>query len=201
APRIWRRHSPTPARSPSRSPAPGPARTLARTPERAQTMDGLSSGRPVRPPFGPGVALALVLGVLAASRLPALPPVTGLAALLLPGAWAWSRQRDWWRPARAFPVGAALFGLHPGRVLSRQLPPARVRGDFELPGTVVQLPVHEPRRTRFLLRVDRGEAIPVALRGRLLRLSWYDDRASTDATGGKRLAIEAGSRWRFTVRL
>src|SRR5690606_1780837 len=28
-----------------------------------------------------------------------------------------------------------------------------------------------------------------------------DDRASTDATGGKRLAIEAGSRWRFTVRL
>ncbi|NLW95753.1 MAG: DNA internalization-related competence protein ComEC/Rec2 [Xanthomonadaceae bacterium] len=164
-------------------------------------MDGLSSGRPVRPPFGPGVALALVLGVLAASRLPALPPVAGLAALLLPGAWAWSRQRDWWRPAGAFAVGAALFGLHAAWVLSRQLPPALERGDFEVTGTVVQLPVHEPRRTRFLLRVDRGEAIPVALRGRLLRLSWYDDRASTDATGGKRLAIEAGSRWRFTVRL
>jgi competence protein ComEC len=162
-------------------------------------MDGpQTSGRSARPPFGPVVAAGLVLGVLAASRLPALPPAAVLAALLVLGAVAWARTVDWRRLAGALLVGVALFGLHAEWTLSRQLPPGLERGDFALAGRVVQLPEHEPRRTRFAFRVDRDDAMPPALRGRLLRLSWYDDRASPR---DDRFGIEAGSRWRFTARL
>ena len=161
-------------------------------------MEGPGSSRPSRPPFGPAVAGALVLGVLAASRLPVLPPVAWLALPLAMGAWGWARCGDWRRVAGALLVGAALFSLHAAWTLSRQLPPDMERGDFALSGRVVQLPEHEMRRTRFVLRVDRDAAIPAPLHGRLLRLSWYDDRGASQS---QRFEVEAGSRWRFTVRL
>ncbi|TYT24817.1 DNA internalization-related competence protein ComEC/Rec2 [Luteimonas viscosa] len=161
-------------------------------------MEGPRPGHLARPPFGTGVAFALVLGALAGSRLPALPLTALLAVLLGLGAFAWWRFDDWRRPAGALLAGFALFGLHAAWALSQQLPPDLERGDFAIDGRVVQLPEHEPRRTRFLFRVDRGQATPPALRGRLLRLSWYDDRAAADS---QRHAIEAGSRWRFTARL
>ncbi|WP_202840781.1 DNA internalization-related competence protein ComEC/Rec2 [Luteimonas saliphila] len=161
-------------------------------------MEGPRAGRIARPPFGAGTALAFVLGVLAGSRLPALPPVAFLVVVLGLGACAWWRFEDWRRPGGALLAGFALFGLHVAWALSLQLPPELERGDFAIGGRVVQLPEHESRRTRFLLRVDRDHATPPALRGRLLRLSWYDDRASADS---RRYTIEAGSRWRFTARL
>ena len=95
-------------------------------------MEGPGSSRPSRPPFGPAVAGALVLGVLAASRLPVLPPVAWLALPLAMGAWGWARCGDWRRVAGALLVGAALFSLHAAWTLSRQLPPDMERGDFAL---------------------------------------------------------------------
>jgi len=164
----------------------------------SQTTEGPPPARAGFPPFGIGVATLLVLGVLACSRLPALPPILLLPVALGAGAWAWRRFRDWRRPAGAMLVGAALFGLHAGWTLSRQLPVAQERGDFAISGRVVQLPGHEPRRTRFLFRVDGDAAQPAFLRGRLLRLSWYDER---DTDAAPRLDVEPGSRWRFTARL
>jgi competence protein ComEC len=67
-------------------------------------------------------------------------------------------------------------------------------------GRIVDLPVEEERRTRFLFRVDGGDAQPVPLRGRLLRLAWYaGDRGA--ALTRPHAALASGSRWRMQVRL
>ncbi|HRN62011.1 MAG TPA: DNA internalization-related competence protein ComEC/Rec2 [Luteimonas sp.] len=163
------------------------------------TTEGPTSGRADCAPFGVGVAALLVAGVLACSRLPILPPTWLLVVALAAGAFAWWWIADWRRTLDAMLVGFALFGLHADWTLSRQLPVADERGDFEVAGRVVQLPEHESRRTRFLFRVDRDEAQPPALRGKLLRLSWYDDRDGEVASA--RFDIEPGSRWCFTARL
>jgi len=163
-------------------------------------MDGPEPRAAALAPFGRATAALLVLGALACARLPALPPWPALALLAGLGAWAWWRFGDWRRPAGAFALGLALFGLHAGWTLARQLPPALEGGDFAVQGRVVQLPGHEQRRSRFLFRVDHDRGQPEALRGRLLRLSWYDARDHEDADR-PRLALEPGSRWRLTVRL
>ncbi|MGJ4730856.1 ComEC/Rec2 family competence protein, partial [Luteimonas sp. SDU101] len=161
-------------------------------------MEGPRGDPAPRAPFGPAVAASLVLGVLACARLPALPPALVLAPMALLGLWAWWRFDDWRRPAGALALGFALFGLHAAGVLARQLPPALERGDFALEGRVVQLPEHEPRRTRFLFRVAHDPGQPPALRGKLLRLSWYDDR---DGAPSPRQELVPGSRWLLTARL
>jgi competence protein ComEC len=113
----------------------------------------------------------------------------------------------WLRPARARIAGAllcgfAFAGLHAAYSLALQLPPSLERQDLAITGRVVELPQHEPRRTRFLLRVDRAAAQPVPLRGKLLQLAWYDDFDvhAVDATA-PRLRLAPGSRWRLHVRL
>lgn len=161
-------------------------------------MEGPRGDPAPRAPFGPAVASSLVLGVLACARLPALPPALVLAPLALLGIWAWWRFDDWRRPAGALALGFALFGMHAAGVLARQLPPALERGDFALEGRVVQLPEHEPRRTRFLFRVAHDPDQPPALRGKLLRLSWYEDR---DDAPSPRQELVPGSRWQLTARL
>ncbi|MDH5824358.1 DNA internalization-related competence protein ComEC/Rec2 [Luteimonas sp. RD2P54] len=147
-------------------------------------------------PFGIAVALALAGGVAGCLCLPALPPWPWLLpalALGLAGWWArWAL-----RPAAAALAGFALCGLHAWLALALQLPPTHERGDFEVEGRVVQLPEHGDGQSRFLLRVERGAAPPF-LRGRLVRLSWYD---GWDGVDPRRFHIAPGSRWRFTVRL
>jgi len=161
-------------------------------------MEGPQRRDPALAPFGLAVAALLVLGVLACARLPALPPALALAPVAVLGAWGWWHFNDWRRPAAAFVLGFALFGLHAGWTLSRQLPPSLERGDFVIRGRVVQLPEHEAGRSRFLFRVDGDRGQHGALRGRLLRLSWYDGR---DGDAAPRLQLEPGSRWGLTVRL
>jgi competence protein ComEC len=158
-------------------------------------MDGTAR----TPPFAVATAVALLLGITACLRLPAMPPWPLLAALLAAGAWAWLRGRRWRRIAGAGAFGFALCGLHVVHALALQLPPALEHGDAEVSGTVVELPAHEARRTRFLLRVDDDAAVPAPLRGRLLQLSWYDEYKAVEPS--RRFALRAGSRWRFELRL
>ena len=151
------------------------------------------------PGIGLAVSAALVLGASLCLQLPRLPP-WWLMALALPVALlAWVRQRSAMRLAGAFVFGMALCGLHATHALSVQLPATMERGDFAISGQVVELPVHEPQRTALVFRVDSGAAVPAALRGRLLRLSWYDDRR--EGPDPRRALLSAGSRWAFTVRL
>ncbi|TWG90136.1 competence protein ComEC [Luteimonas sp. J16] len=198
----------SPARGSDDSYPRTPAAPMAAGPRREPPWSGLITGRATmegprfdpapRPAFGQAVAASLVLGAFACTRLPALPPPALLLALLSLGLGGWWRGGRWLRPAGALAAGFALFGLHAGQALDRQLPPGLERTDVELAGRVVGLPDVEPQRTRFLFRVDPDAAQPAALRGRLLRLAWYDDRDGTPAT---RPALEPGSRWRLSARV
>lgn len=149
--------------------------------------------------FGLPTAAALVLGAIVCLQLPALPGGWMLAMTLGIAAWIWARGVGGGRVVGAFVLGGALCGLHATYALSTQLPADMERGDFAVHGSVVGLPTREPQRTAFEFRVANDDGVPAALRGRLLRLSWYDDRR--EGPDARRDAIEAGSEWRFTVRL
>lgn len=149
------------------------------------------------PPFGIAAALALLAGVTACLALPGLLPWQWLAVLMLAGAAHWWRGRTarWIGPLLC---GFALAGLHATHALALQLPVDWEQREVAVGGWIVELPEHEPRRTSFLFRVDNAISQPVPLRGRLLRLAWYDD---FDGTSTGRERIRAGQRWQFTVRV
>ena len=151
------------------------------------------------PGIGVRVAAAMVLGASGCLQMPALPPWWMMAVALVIALGIWIRQRGIVRLLGAVVVGAALCGLHAAHALSVQLPATMERTDSVVSGRVVGLPVDEAQRTAFLFRVDRHDAVPAALRGRLLRLSWYDDRRKEPDQ--RRAMLGAGSRWTFTVRL
>ncbi|MFZ5637120.1 MAG: DNA internalization-related competence protein ComEC/Rec2 [Pseudomonadota bacterium] len=153
-------------------------------------------------------AVGLLAGILACLSLPEPP---GPWLLICVGAmvalsWAMPGVRTG-RPAwvRAFATicfGFVLAGLHATNALDRQLPPALEGAQFRLTGTVVELPRHEARCTRFVLRIDDAPGQPAALRGRRVRLAWYDDfDAAPGAVDAPRLRVAAGSRWTATARL
>ncbi len=149
------------------------------------------------PPLGIPAAASLLAGVCACLWLPWLSPwwlslvaLTGGALLLWRGLLA-SHARlllaGW------FVAGFALAGLHAAHALALQLPATPERVDATVEGRIIDLPLHEPRRTRFAFHVDDAD-VP-ALRGRELRLSWYDDDPVA------RARLRAGERWRLHVRL
>ena len=146
------------------------------------------------PRFGTANAGAMLLGVVACLWLPWLPPWPWFVFIAAIGAVVW------WRDTRvpflgALLLGVALAGLHATHALSLQLPAIPQKWDVQVSGRVVDLPEHETRRTRFAFRVDTDDDQPERLRGRLLRLAWYDDDPAT------RAMLEAGSRWRLSVRV
>ena len=96
-------------------------------------------------------------------------------------------------------AGAAWAGLHAAWSFGAQLPPAWEGRDVIVSGRVVGLPEPQARRTRFLLRVDDADAQPAPLRGKLVRLAWYDDFGAEVA--GPRTRLGAGERWRLQVRV
>jgi competence protein ComEC len=160
------------------------------------------------PPAPTAIAVALLAGIGACLMLPGLPPWPWLAAMFAAGFALALRVGSRWRLAGILALGFGLAGLHAAATLARQLPEPQV--DAEVAGRVVVLPEHGPERTRFLLRVDAGPAMPPELRGRLLRLSWYDERGwrrdsseSVAEQGGvpPRHQVEAGTRWSLRVRL
>lgn len=150
------------------------------------------------PPFGIAAAAALLAGISAGLWLPWLPPSWGSALGLSCGLavlwWGWARPGSSALIAGWVLVGFGLAGLHASWALARQLPPWPLRYDTVVTGQVRELPEHEPRRTRFLFRVD-DDVRDSLLRGRDLRLAWYDEEPAA------RSALRAGQRWRFQVRL
>jgi len=165
---------------------------------------------PGTPLLGIPVALALLAGVTACLWLPWLAPWWVSALVLVAGVWGWIKRSPaaawlhrgaYWRHALgAFVCGFALTGLHGAYALSVQLPLALEKHETIVTGRIVDLPQHEPRRTRFLFEVDaEGSKLP-ELRGRLLRLGWYDDDHRADAPH-PRFGLKAGQRWSLPVRL
>ncbi len=163
----------------------------------AARASSLCLTEPAPRPLGVSVAGGLLAGVTLALWLPSLVPVWLLLVAALIGV------PTWWRVWRGRGVGAlligfALAGLHASHALSAQLPLDWEKRDVQVRGRIVELPLHQPRRTAFVLRVDRTADQPEALRGRLLRLSWYDTRNGS-STGREQL--QAGQRWQMPVRL
>jgi competence protein ComEC len=181
----------------------------ARTPLDGSLQDAgnqLAGSRPAdgaatMSPFGLAAALALLAGVVACLWLPVLPPWPWLALGFATGFALWlqpSRQRL----AGAVLCGFALAGLHAAVALALQLPATLEGHDLAVSGRIVELPLHEPRRTRFRFRVDADASQPSPLRGRMLQLSWYDDRdAAALHIAGPRLRLVPGSHWRLPLRL
>jgi competence protein ComEC len=146
-------------------------------------------------------ALALLIGVIAGLWLPSPPGVWLLVCVAAIAATAASMCGAW-RHLAVFALGFLLAGVHASLGIARQLPLAMEHQQFDLVGTVMELPQHEARRTRFVLKVDDSESQPDALRGRRVRLAWYD-AYGTEAlpADAPRLRIAAGSRWRLAAKL
>lgn len=156
------------------------------------------------PPFGPLIASSLLAGIVACLWLPVLPAWPFLALLMTVGLalwWRGIRGRTWqWRvwPGRAIGallVGFGLAGLQAACGLAQQLPGDWERRDVVISGRIAEMPVHETRRTRFLFAVDDRDDQPAPLRGRQLRLAWYNDDPLP------RQVLRAGQRWRFAARV
>jgi len=165
---------------------------------------------PGTPPFGIPVALALLAGVTTCLWVPWLAPWWASAVVLSAGTWGWIKRSPaetrlygvayWGRVLGAFICGFALTGLHGTYALSVQLPVTLEKRETIVTGRIVDLPQREPRRTRFLFEVDAAGSRLPELRGRLLRLGWYDDDHRADAPH-PRFGLKAGQRWSLPVRL
>ncbi len=149
------------------------------------------SGAPL---FGPVCALSLLAGCTACLLMPALLPLQISCCLLLAGVWLT------WRGGRLRLLGILLAGfgftsLHAAHALDLQLPLALEKKVLTVSGRIDDLAVHEARRTRFEFIVDDDESIPAALRGKRLRVGWFDDDIRA------REVLQAGTRWRLPLRL
>ena len=144
--------------------------------------------------FGPGCAAALLAGVTGGLLLPGLPAAGWLLVVLLAGL-ALLLRGGGCRLAGVLLFGIGFTGLQAAHVLRAQLPPTLERRALEIEGSIAELPVHEPRRTRFEFVVDDDASQPPELRGKRIRLGWFEE----DMQG--RVRLQAGSRWSFPVEL
>ena len=148
-----------------------------------------------------GTAAALVAGAVACLSLPALPHWSWFIALLIAGAsvFAASAFRRMPNACRYVAVGVfgfSLAGLHAAHAMSQRVLDSPESREAAVVGTIVDLPVVEPRRVRFHFRIDDNATQHPQLRGRLVRLAWYEDRDARHHS-----VPTAGSRWHFDVRL
>jgi competence protein ComEC len=153
-------------------------------------------GRPdvAIPLFGPACAVALLAGCMGCLLLPIVLAWPLSLCLVLAGLWLT------WRGSRLRLLGMMLgglgfTGLHTAHALGMQLPQALEHTVMTVSGRIDDLPVNEPRRTRFEFVVDDDDAQPPALRGTRLRIGWFDDDRRA------REVLRAGSRWRLPLRL
>jgi competence protein ComEC len=161
-------------------------------------MDGAAG----TPPSLVAIAIALLAGAVGCLALPALPSaIWSVLAVLVAGLLA-MRRHVVARVASVFLAGAVVTGVHAAWVLSAQLPADDAGMDVRVTGRIAGLPEHGTRRTQFLLLVDDVPALPPSLRGRRIRVAWYDGWAGQGAAASaSRRDVAAGSRWAFDVRL
>jgi competence protein ComEC len=174
-------------------------------------MNHVAGTPPLISLFGIPVALALLGGVMACLWLPWLAPWWLSLVLLLAGCTGWANwpalpvravlaDASRRRVLGAFLCGFAWTGLHGAYALAVQLPSSLEKQETIVTGRIVDLPEHEPRRTRFLFEIDTDGARRPELQGRTLRLAWYDDEHRKDASR-PRFGLKAGQRWSLPVRL
>lgn len=147
--------------------------------------------KPRQAVVGVATALAVLGGVLAVQMLPALPPRWLDAFLALAGAAALSCART--RLAGFALLAFAWCAFRADVALDARLPRTLEGRDFDVIGTVDDLPRRRTDATRFGLRLEqvRLDGEELALRGRV-RLSWYDEVPDE---------LAPCSRWRLTLRL
>lgn len=174
-------------------------------------MKHVAGTPPLTSLFGIPVALALLGGVLACLLLPWLAPWWLSLFLLLAGMLGWANwpatplrmgipDASRRRILGAFLCGFAWTSLHGAHALAVQLPSSLEKQETIVTGRIVDLPEHEPRRTRFMFEVDADGARQRALQGKALKLAWYDDEHREDAPH-PRFGLKAGQRWSLPVRL
>lgn len=138
---------------------------------------------------GPAVAAFALTGVTLSFLLPAVPPRSLLAGLLVPGILLW-----WWHPRGRGPAalvaGFAWAALQGGLAMQQRLPAALEGRDLAAHAQVLGLPVAEGRRLRMDLRLLAVPDAP-ALAGRRVRVARY----------GAGPPMDPGSRWELTLRL
>jgi competence protein ComEC len=144
-----------------------------------------------RRPGAVASAAALLLGVAAVQWLPALPRPAWGALLGLVVLWGSLRHPLLRLPALVL-LGAAWAIWRGTLALDLRLPRGLEGRDFDVIGTVAELPQVRSDATAFVLDVQQAKLAgrPVPLHGHV-RLSWYDDAP----------AFPACSRWQLHVRL
>lgn len=153
------------------------------------------------PLFSPPNAAALLLGMLLATRLPQLPPIWLIGAVLLIGLIGWLRGKQLMQVIGAFLLGLGLLMGQGAWRMSALLPASLELREATISGRIVDLPIHDERRTRFDFLVDDAASEAKALRGQRLRLSWYDAWRNQGDKPGPRWQLKAGERWRLQVKL
>jgi competence protein ComEC len=106
------------------------------------------------------------------------------------------------RALGAWCLGFAWAGAIALMALAVRIPHEMEHREYALRGTIVELPTHEARRTRFLFEVDAAADQPAALRGKRLRLAWYDEFDAPPApANAPRFRLTAGARWSLRAKL
>lgn len=170
------------------------SQSLASVPGTGQWLMDAARQRAVAVPTIVAVLLGCGIGLL----WPALPPWLWLW-LVLPTALLLAFQAPRWRLPAAALAGMAWALLHAALVLDAQWPQARDGQQLLVQGKVVSLPLVQPGRTRFQLRVDDVPWLPAEVRGRLLDLTWHDHHDGSPDT--RRDELAAAQHWQLLVRL
>ena len=137
------------------------------------------------------LALAFLAGVLLSLQLPALPERHWLWAGLL--GLPWLLRGPWpLRLAAGLAAGMAWTMWQAHLLAANPLPAALEGRDLQVQGHIAGLPELRQRGVRFLFEVEDMRLDGETWQGpRRLRLAWYQNPP----------ALNAGERWRLTVRL
>jgi len=138
--------------------------------------------------------LVFSAGIIAASLLPALPPLVPVVFLSIFSLCWFLRYRV--AKILAIFILGLVFGIFRGYLLLDQIIDESYRGvDILVTGAVTGLPVIDERRQRFVLNVERAERIegvidPSDFPSRI-QLTWFDYSN----------IVVSGEHWQFLVRL
>jgi competence protein ComEC len=154
-----------------------------------------------------GMGLAWLLGVGLQLHERELMPLAVYQALLLAAllavaiGWRWPRVRVLWIVA-ALAAGLGMSGWRATVRLADQLPAAIEGQDVQLVGVVASLPQRSAAGLRFRFDVESAllHGQPVAVLAKV-SLGWYVGWHEDGGLSEPQLALRAGQRWRFTVRL